>query len=113
MDFRSFRLGTKIPTPLEIADAALDSVAEVAQFPARLVGNVAAASQQGARSVEAAIAKPKDVAAVPAPPDVIVSGAADAVSGVANAAISGVTGVFKSVTDTGEGVKRQIDALIK
>jgi len=107
------RLLGKVPTPLELVDAGLDSIAEVAQLPARLIQNVAHAAEQGAQGIQQGISKPKDYAQVPAPPDTIIQGGLDAVTGVANGVISGVTGVFKAVQDTGEGVRRQLDSLRK
>ena len=103
----------KIPSPLELVDAVLDSVAEVAQLPAKLAGNVAHAVEQGSQGIQAGIAKPKDVAAVPAPPDTIIQGALDAATGAANGIVTGISGAFKAVQETGEGVRRQLDSLRK
>ncbi len=101
----------KLPSPLELADAGLDSVAEVIALPARLLSNVAHAVEQGAQGIQQGIAKPKDAGGIPATPDTIIQGGLDVVTSVAGAAIQAVTGAVKSIQDTGEGVRRQVDAL--
>lgn len=103
----------KIPTPLEVADAGLDTVAEVVALPARLLNNLGATVQQTAQGIETAINRPKNAGAVPASPDVIIGGALDAANALAGGVIQGINGVLKSVQQTGEGVKGQIDSLIR
>ncbi len=101
----------KVPSPLELVDAGLDSVAEVVGMPARLVSNVAHAISAGAEGIGRGIARPKDAGNVPAPPDTIIQGGLDVVTGAASGFIQGVTGAVKAVQETGEGVRRQLDAL--
>lgn len=101
----------KIPSPLELADAVLDSVAEVVQLPARVAGNVTGAIQHGAEGIKQGIDKPKAQAQVPATPDVIIQGGLDAAAGAAQGVVEGVSGVFKAVQETGEGVRRQLESL--
>lgn len=103
----------KIPTPLEIADAGLDTVAEVAALPARLLNNLAGTVQQTAQGIEAGINRPKNAGGVPASPDQIIGGALDVANAVLGGAVSGINGVLKAVQDTGQGVKGQIDTLVR
>lgn len=107
------RLFGRIPSPLEAVDAALDSAAEVIKFPGRLVENVAHGVEGGSRSVQSAIDGPKNYAEIPAPPDVIIQGALNAAQGLANGLVEGVGGIFDAVKETGEGVKSQIDTLVR
>lgn len=107
------RLFGKIPSPLEVLDAGLDAVAEVVQFPARLGSELAASVQHTAAGVKGAVDQPKNYAEIPAPPDVVVNGALEAVSSVAGGVIEGVTGVLDAFQQTGLGVKGQIDTLVK
>lgn len=103
----------RIPTPLEVVDAGLDSVAEVVQLPARVGSKVFMSGQQTAERVNQAIGRPKEYAEVPAPPDVILQGGLDAVTGLASGVADGIGGVFDALQQTGEGIKRQLDALIR
>ena len=103
----------KIPTPLELVDAGLDSVAEVAALPARLLDNLAGTVQQTAKGIEAGINRPKNAGGVPASPDQIIGGALDIANAVAGGVVQGINGVLKSVQQTGEGVKGQIDTLVR
>lgn len=107
------RLFGRIPSPLEVVDAGLDSVAEVAQFPARALSHVASSTQHAAEGVKAGIDQPKNYSEIPAPPDVIVNGGLEAASKLAGGVIEGVSGVFDSIQETGMGVKGQIDALVR
>ncbi len=103
----------KVPTPLEGVDAGLDVVAEVVTLPARVAASLGHTIEQTAQGVGRAIAKPKDAGPVPAPPDVIVGGALEAATSIAGGVVDGITGVVGAFQQTGEGVKAQIDALVK
>lgn len=103
----------KLPTPLEVGDGVLDTVAEVLQLPGRVVGAVGGAIQGSASAVNAGIRKPQDYAEVPAPPDVILSGVIDAATGVVSQVVGGVTGAIDAFRQTGEGVQRQVNELVK
>ncbi len=103
----------RVPSPLEGVDAGLDVVAEVVGLPARVAASIGHTLEQTAQGVGRAIAKPKDAGAVPAPPDVIVGGALEAVTSIAGGVVDSITGVVSALQQTGEGVKRQIDALVK
>jgi hypothetical protein len=103
----------KVPTPLEVVDAGLDTVAEVIQLPARAGSNLFNTGQRTADRIKAAIDRPKDYAQVPAPPDVLLEGGLDALSGAASGVVEGIGGIFDAVQKTGEGVRRQIDGLIR
>jgi hypothetical protein len=103
----------KVPTPLEVVDAGLDTVAEVIQLPARAGSNLFNTGQKTADRIKAAIDKPKEYAQVPAPPDVVIEGGLDLVAGAASGVVEGIGGIFDAVQKTGEGVRRQIDGLIR
>jgi hypothetical protein len=107
------RLLGKVPSPLEIAGAGLDTVAEVIQLPGRAVGNVLSAGQGAVSRVVGAVDRPKSYSDIPAPPDVVVEGALDAVTGVASGVIEGVSGVFSAIQDTGDGVRRNLDRIVR
>ena len=101
----------KLPSPLELADTVLDSVAEVVQLPARVAANVTGAIQHGAEGIKQGIEKPKAQAQIPATPDVVIQGGLDAAAGAAQGIVEAAGGVFKAVQDTGEGVRRQLEGL--
>lgn len=107
------RLFGRIPSPLEVVDAGLDSIAEIVQFPARVGSELAASAQHTAAGVKGAVDQPKNYAEIPAPPDVVVNGALEAASSLAGGIIEGVTGIFGAVQETGLGVKGQIDSLVR
>ena len=96
-----------------MVDAGLDSVAEVIQLPARLGSSLANTAQQTAQRVQAAIDKPKNYSEVPAPPGTVMEGGLDAAAGLAGGVVEGISGVFSAVQQTGEGVKRQLDQLVR
>ena len=103
----------KLPTPLEIVDAGLDTVAEVVQLPARAGSNLFNSGQKATDRIKAAIDKPKEYAQAPAPPDVVLEGGLDVVAGAASGVVEGVGGLFDAVQKTGEGIRRQIDSLVR
>lgn len=103
----------KIPSPLEVVDAGLDTVAEVAQLPARAGSNLFNSAQKATDRIRAGIDKPKEYSQVPAPPDVVIEGGLDVVAGAASGVVEGVGGIFDAVQKTGEGIRRQIDGLIR
>ena len=103
----------KVPTPLEVADAGLDTVAEVLQLPARAGANLFTTGQRTADRIRTAIDRPKQHAEVPAPPDVVLQGGLDALSGAASGVVEGIGGIFDAVQKTGEGVRREIDGLVR
>jgi hypothetical protein len=107
------RFLSRVPSPLEIAGGGLDTVAEVVQLPGRAVGNVLGAGERAVGQVVGAIERPKGYGDMPAPPDVVVEGALDAVTGVASSVIEGVGGVFNAVQDTGDGIRRNIDRVVR
>lgn len=106
------RLGN-IPTPLEVVDSALDNVAELVQLPFRAGKNVSTATAGAFGGVKSALDRPKEYAEVPAPPDVVVRGALEGVASIGGGVVEAVTGVFGAVKETGDGVKRHVDDLIK
>ena len=103
----------KIPTPLEVVDAGLDSAAEIVQLPARLESSLATATQHTAEKVKAAIDKPKNYSEVPAPPGTVMEGGLDAAASLAGGVVEGISGIFNAVQQTGEGVKKQLDQLVR
>ena len=107
------RILGKIPTPLEVVDAGLDTVAEVVQLPARVGSNLFNTGQKTADRIKTAVDKPKEYAQVPAPPDVVLEGGLDLVAGAASGVVEGIGGIFDALQKTGEGVRRQIDGLIR
>ena len=107
------RLLGRVPTPLEVADTGLDTVAEVVQLPARVGSNLFGAGQRTLDRISAAIEQPKATADVPAPPDVVLRGGLAAVSGAASGVVEGIGGVFDAFQKTADGVRRHIDGLIK
>jgi hypothetical protein len=107
------RLLGKVPSPLEIAGTGADTVAEVVQLPGRAVSNILGAGQGIVDGIVRAVERPKSYADIPAPPDVVVEGALDAVTGVGSGIIEGVSGVFQAVQDTGDGVRRNLDRIVR
>ncbi len=107
------RILGKIPTPLEVVDAGLDTVAEVVQLPARAGSNLFMSGQKATDRIKSAIDKPKEYSQAPAPPDVVLQGGLDVVAGAASGVVEGIGGIFDALQKTGEGVRRQIDGLIK
>lgn len=104
---------SKIPTPLEVADAGLDSVAEVFKLPARLMANLGQSAATTAQGINTAIDMPKNQAEIPASPDVVISGAVNTVTSLAGGFVDGISKSVQSVQETGEGVKSQLDALLR
>lgn len=102
-----------VPSPLEVADAALDSVAELIQVVPRAGAAVGQAGVEMAQGIKAAIDKPKNQSEVPATPDVVISGALDTVNAVVGGVAKGVSGVFGAIQETGEGIKGQLDQLVR
>jgi hypothetical protein len=107
------RILGKVPSPLEIVGGGLDTVAEVVQFPGRAARNVLGAGQGALDRVVGAVDRPKGYGDIPAPPDVVAEGALDAVTGVASSIVEGVGGLFTAVQDTGDGIKRNIDRVVR
>ena len=103
----------KIPTPLEVADAGLDSVAELFKFPSRLMANLGQSGITTAQGISSAIDMPKNQAEIPASPDIVIQGAISTVTSVASGVVDGITKGVLSVQETGEGVKGQLDQLLK
>ncbi len=103
----------KIPTPLEVVDAGLDSVAEVVQLPARLMANLGQSGVTTAQGIKSAIDGPKNQAEIPASPDVVIQGALNSVTSVAAGVVDGISKTVQSVQETGEGVKAQLDQLLR
>ncbi len=103
----------RIPTPLELADAALDTVAEGVLVVPRVVASLGHAVEQTAQGVGAAISKPKDMAAVPAPPDAVIGVGFDAAGALVGGVMTGITGVVDAFKKTGDGMKAQIDPIIR
>ncbi|MDO8750927.1 MAG: hypothetical protein Q7K03_07270 [Dehalococcoidia bacterium] len=99
------RILGKIPSPLEVVDAGLDTVAEVVQLPARAGSNLFMSGQKATDRIKSAIDKPKEYSQAPAPPDVV--------AGAASGVVEGIGGIFDALQKTGEGVRKQIDGLIK
>lgn len=103
----------QIPTPLELVDAGLDSVAEVVKLPARLMANLGQSGVTTAQGISAAIDGPKNQSEIPASPDVVIQGALNTVTSVAGGVVDGIQKGVQSVQETGEGVKSQLDQLLK
>lgn len=103
----------KIPTPLEVVDAGLDSVAEVVKLPARLMANVGQSGITTAQGISSAIDMPKNQSEIPASPDVVIQGALNTLTSVAGGVVDGISQGVKSVQETGEGVKGQLDQLLR
>lgn len=103
----------KLPTPFEVADAGLDSIAEVIKLPGRIISSIARGVGDAADGFNAGVGKPQSYAEVPAPPDVVLSGAVDSATGVVNGLIRSVTGAINSIVQTGEGVRSEIDQIVR
>lgn len=101
----------KIPTPLAVADAGLDSVAVVIQLPGRVISSLAGGVKAAADGFNAGVARPTSGAA-PATPDVVISGAIQAGTGVVNGLIGAVTGAIADLVATGEGVRREVEQVV-
>ena len=106
------RFFDKVPTPLEVADTGLDTVAEVVQLPARMGSNLFGAGKRTMDGVAAAIEQPKAAGEVPAPPDVVLRGGLGAVTAVASGVVEGIGGVFDAFRQTADGARRHIDGLV-
>ena len=103
----------KIPTPLEVVDAGLDSVAEVIKFGPRLMANLGQSAATTAQGISSAIDMPKNQAEIPASPDVVIQGALNTLTSVAGGVVDGISKGVQSVQETGEGVKGQLDQLLR
>lgn len=101
----------KVPTPLAVADAGLDSVAEIIQLPGRVIGSLAGGVKAAADGFNAGIARPTSGAA-PATPDVVISGVVQAATGLVNGVVGAVTGAIQAVVQTGEGVRREVEGIV-
>lgn len=109
-----FRLGLgRIPSPLQGADALLDIFAELAQFPARAGSNAAGAIQGALQGVKTGIDLPKNAAGIPADPGTVVNGGLTGAAAIGQGVAGVFNGVVQAATETGNGVKSQIDALIR
>ena len=107
------RLFGRIPSPLEVVDVVVDSVAEVVELPARALSNVAGAGEHAFAGVKKAIDLPKDTPEIPPPPGTVVQGGVNVLASAGSGIFEGVGGVFKAVQDTAEGIKGDIDRLMR
>ncbi len=103
----------KIPTPLEVVDAGLDSVAEVFKFPTRLMANLGQSQITTAQGINTAIDMPKNQAEIPASPDVVIQGGINTLTSLASGVADGISKGVSAVQETGEGVKSQLDQLLR
>lgn len=103
----------KIPTPLEGVDTVADLVNQVVRTPFRVIGNALGAAGQAAKNIEADIAKPADVSEIPPPPDVVVGSAISGVTHVVEGALNTAKGVVDGIVATGEGLKREVDQMMR
>lgn len=101
----------KVPTPLALADAGLDSVAVVIMLPGRVISSLAGGVQQAADGFNAGVARPTSGAA-PATPDVVFSGLIQAGTGVINGLVGAITGAINDFVATGEGVRREVEQIV-
>lgn len=106
-------LPNDVPSPLEVVDAVLDTVGEVALLPTRLVGGVAQSIADTAKGVEREIRKPIDEAEIPASPGKIIEGAIGVVTEGVSGAVNTVGQALDSVKRTADGVRGQVDALTR
>ena len=103
----------KIPTPLEVVDTAADVVNQVFSAPARIFGNALSQAGQTFKNLESDIAKPREYAEIPPPPDVLVEPAVSGVSHIVEGAIGTVKGAVDGVLQTADGVRKEVSQLIR
>ncbi len=103
----------KIPTPLEAVDLVADLANQAFSTPARIGGNALGAASQTLKNLEADIARPRQHAEIPPPPDVLIE---PAISGVSHI-VSGVMGVAKGaidgVVETVDGMRREVETFVR
>lgn len=105
------RLG-KIPTPLEVVDAAADVANQVFATPARVMGNSLTRAGQAFKDLEADISKPREYAEIPPPPDVLVEPAVSGVSHIIDGAIGTAKGAVDGVLKTVDGIRKEVSQLV-
>lgn len=108
-----FRPFGRIATPPEGLDAVLDIAAELVGFPLRAGSNIAGAAQQTFQGVKQGLDLPKNVAGVPADPGTVANGALTGIAAIGQGIAGAFNGLIQAATETGNGVKSQIDALIR
>lgn len=106
-------LGGKIPTPLEAVDAVADVANQVASTPLRVVGNMTQAVATMAKNLEGDLARPREYAEIPPPPDVLIQPIFSGVGHIVTGTMGVVKGAFDGVVETVEGVRREVDTLIR
>ena len=91
----------------------VDAVAEVVELPARALHNVAGAGEHAFAGVKSAIDMPKDSPSIPPAPGTVVQGGISVLASAGSGVVEGAGGVFKAFQDTADGIKGDIDRLIK
>lgn len=106
------RLG-KLPTPLEVGDTAADVANQVFSAPARILGNALSAAGQTFKNLESDIAKPREYAEIPPPPDVLAEPAVSGVSHIVEGAIGAIKAAVDGVLQTADGVRKELQQLVR
>lgn len=102
-----------IPSPMEVVDAALDSVGEVLLLGPRMAANLGQSVAATARKIEGDIRQPIDEGGIPASPGTVISGGIGVVVDVVSGGVNVVGEGLESIRQTADGVKGQLDALVR
>lgn len=100
-----------IQDPKELVDSVVDGIIEVAEGPARVLGNVASVAGTYASDVKSNMEKLKS--SLPDNPEVIPSCLIKGASHTVKAGIGFFEAIGNGIKDTVDGVKRQIDRATK
>lgn len=103
----------KVPTPLELGDTVADVANQVACTPLRVVGNMTEAASRMAKNLEADMARPREYAEIPPPPDVLIEPVFSGVSHIVQGVMGVVKGGIDGVVETVEGIRREVDTLVR
>lgn len=103
----------KIPTPLEVVDTVADVANQVFSTPARVAGNALTQAGQTFKNLEGDIARPRQYAEIPPPPDVLVEPAVSGVSHIVEGAIATVKGAVDGVVQTADGIRSEVTQLVR
>jgi len=101
----------QLPDPKELVDSIADGVVEAAEMPVRIAKNVADVADGFAADVKANMDNLK--AKMPDDPSVIPDCAIRAIGQTAKAGLGMVEGFGKGIFDTFEGIKGQIQRVLK
>lgn len=102
----------KLRTPLELVDLGADLANQLFSTPARVIGKTFEAVERTAKNLEADIARPREHAEIPPPPDVLVEPAISGVGHIVEGAINTVKAGMDGIIETADGVRREVQTFI-